>query len=342
MVNDPVVNIVPCQISSPLYLQVKTGSSGSQMISLREHKASIPEIDYSLPLVLLTFHPGFSAGSYENRDYFELLTPLLFASCAGQFRLRIFTVNHPGQDLPPKGKIRRMHTQQYSIKEQPAMIIPALRWLLQREFADEDPVYLVSYGHSMGGLALAQCDLQQLAGELAHQGRHVQPQKVLSAPALVLSREAKWNLRPLNALNTLKKTVGRLPLYEQVATGLYRGLAPTLHRFSANTFSLNPDDTFLNFRRQNPFLLLQHGRELLQQQLEPQQLCQLVDGSHVFVYSGDRMIDSPALLSAISYAKQENAAVETHIIKSMHNAERENPRAVAQQLQDIIQNMLPA
>ena len=179
MVDGPVANIVPCQISRPLYLQVKTGSAGAQMISLREHKTYFPETAPCLPFVLLTLHPGYSAGSYENRDYFELLTPLLFEACAGRFRLRVFTVNHPGHDLPPESKIHRLRTDQYSIKKQPAMIVPALRWLLQHEIVEPDPINLVSYGHSMGGLALAQCDLQQLAQELAQSGRGLQIQKGL-------------------------------------------------------------------------------------------------------------------------------------------------------------------
>ena len=136
--------------------------------------------------------------------------------------------------------------------------------------------------------------------------------------------------------------MGRLPLYESVATGLYRSLAPTLHRLSANTYSLNPDDTFLNFRRQNPFLLLHQGRELLQQQPDRQQFRDLLDKSHVFVFSRDKMVDSAALLAAISYAKQQGAAVITHIIKSVHNAERENPPAVARHLQTVIHDLLSA
>ena len=334
-----MANIVPCRISQPHYLQVKAGAFGSQMISLREHIPSTPDTDPELPLVLLTLHPGYSAGSYENRDYFELLAPLLFAACTGRFRLRIYTVNHPGHDLPPESKIHRFRMGHYSIKEQPAVIVRALRWLLQHEFTTEDPISLVAYGHSMGGLALAQSDLQQLALDMVHQGRRTQIKKVLSAPAILLSREARRILRPLDALHALKHSLGHLPYYDRVATSLYRSLGPPLHRLSSNTYSLTPDDTFLNFEGQNPFLLLKQGRELLQQPAR-QKLPALLDGTDLFVYSGDRMVDSPALLRAAGYAQKQGTAVTVHIVKSKHTAERENPQAVAEKLQEIMQEML--
>lgn len=351
----PVANIIPCQISRPLYLSAGTANAAAQMISLREHLPSTKqtststlaestdnEADNGLPLVLLTLHPGYSAGSYENRDYFELVTPLLFRACAGKLRLRVFTVNHPGHDLPPKSRIHRFRTEQYSIDKQPAMIVPALRWLLQREIVDEDPVHVVAYGHSMGGLALAQSDLDRLVEDMAQRGRRIRIKKVLSAPALFLSRQAKRTLPSLEALNALKHTLGRLPIYERLATGLFRGLAPPIHKLSAKTFSLNYDDGFLNFRRQNPFLLLQQARELLQFKPDPQQLPKLLDGTHLFVFSDDRMVDNPALLRAAGQAQQQGAAVNVHLIKSMHSAERENPHAVAQHLRGIIQDFLAA
>ncbi|MDX1415967.1 MAG: alpha/beta fold hydrolase [Candidatus Promineifilaceae bacterium] len=353
-----MADIVPCRISKPLYLQAGSGYGPTQLISLREHlqtpmpassastgsaaadTASEGSADQQLPLILLTLHPGYSAGSYANRDYFELLTPLLYGSCDGKYRLRIYTINHPGHDLPPESKIDRFSTERYSIKEQPAMILPALRWLLQREYAAEDQINLVSYGHSMGGLALAQTDIGQLVQDLEHQGRLLRVKKVLSAPALALSREAKRTLRPLDALNALKHSVGRLPLYERVATTLFRSLAPPLHRLSSKTFSLNPDDSFINFRRQNPFLLLQLARELVKYQLDPRRLRDYFNDTHLFVFTGDRMVDSPALLRAASLARRQGAEVEVHLIKGMHSAERENPRAIALHLHGIIQDML--
>jgi hypothetical protein len=88
------------RISSPLHLQVRATQRRGQVMSVREHLPSPLEADPALPLVIITYHPGYAAGSYEDRDYFELLTPLLFEHCAGRYRLRIFTINHPGYDLP--------------------------------------------------------------------------------------------------------------------------------------------------------------------------------------------------------------------------------------------------
>ena len=340
--NYPVRNFDYCQISNPLYLQAGAVPGDPNMVSLREHIGAIPNPNPHLPLILLTFHPGYLAGSYEDRDYFELITPLLFAASSDKYRLRIFTVNHPGTDLPANHEVGRFQTERYSIKKQPAMIIPALRWLLQQELADEKTINLLAYGHSMGGLALAQCDLQQLAQESAQQGRQIRIAKVLSAPALILRRDVRKTLRSLDLLHGLKNSVGRLPLYEKVVTSIYRTLAPIFHKLSATTYSLNPQDSFLNLKRQNPFLLLHQGRELLQQQLPQEKLVTLLAGSHLLVYGQDRMVDSPALLKAAGDAQQQGVSVQVHKIKSLHNAEREHPQAVAAELQQIMQELLAA
>lgn len=335
-----MISLGPCRVSRPLYLRAKIAPAAAHTISLREHLAWDPVEDKTLPLVLLTLHPGFAAGSYEDRDYFELISPLLFAMCREICRLRIYTVNHPGYDLSPKSSIHRFRLDPYSIDGQPASLQMALRWLLGREFGDEDQIYLVAYGHSMGGLALAQCNLQELATDVSRRGPYLQVQKVLSAPALVLSQEAKKIMGRLDVLDALKRSLGRLPLYDQVATGLYRALAPILFRLSAKTYSLNADDTFLNFGKQNPFLLLEQGRELLRLAPNREQLEGLLQGSHLILCDGDKMVDTSQLRRAAEIANETGVPVSVHTINSSHNAEREAPQLVAERLHQIIVDML--
>lgn len=331
-----MMEIVPCRLSKPLYLQAGINAGKARMISLREHLSVQPENNPHLPLVLVTFHPGYSAGSYDNRDYFEKLTPLLFSAGRGRYRLRIFTVNHPGHDLPPGSKIERFETGQFSIKEQPALIRPALRWLLQRECAAEEALTLVAHGHSMGGLALARANLQPLVQELARKGRRLQVEKVLSAPALFLHSEPRRFLRPLDALHVLKHSLGRLPLYDQIAKAIYRALAQPLHRLRAGAYSLNPDDTFLNFHRRDPFLLLQQGRELLQHDCRSEELPDLLGGTHLLLYQNDKMVDNKALLQAAQTVQGKGVPVHVHRLKGPHSAERENPEVVVPTLHEII------
>jgi len=90
----------------------------------------------------------------------------------------------------------------FSIRNQPAIIDQVLRWLLLHHFADEGDVFLVPYGHSMGGLALSQTDMGRLLTAVTRQGRHLRIQKVLSAPAFVLHENARSNLRQLRARTT--------------------------------------------------------------------------------------------------------------------------------------------
>jgi len=49
----------------------------------------------------------------------ERLSPLLFAAAGQAFRLRVFTVNHPGYDVPAGAAIDRYHLEAYSIRHQP-------------------------------------------------------------------------------------------------------------------------------------------------------------------------------------------------------------------------------
>lgn len=307
-------------------------------MSVREHLPPHVNNDPALPLVVLTYHPGYAAGSYADRDYFELLTPLLFDCFQSCFRLRIFTINHPGYDLPHNYKVDRFDVKPYSIRSQPAIIDQVLRWLLLRYFAGENDMSLIAYGHSMGGLALAQTDLQPLHTAVANQGRRLQIQKVLSAPALILHENARKGLAQLKALKALKYTIGRLPLYESVSQTLYRSLVPTLYRRDAGKkYALNPDCNFIDFKRYNPFILLEQGLELLKLNLARENLAALLDGSQLLLCSDDRVVDSPALLQAAQHANNSGASVQVRTIDSSHNAERDDPQLIADALCPIMQ-----
>lgn len=328
------------RISPPLHLQVRTEPRRGHVMSIREHLQAHEDDDPALPLVVLTYHPGYAAGSYENRDYFELLTPLLFERCRGCCRLRVFTVNHPGYDLPDSYKVDRFEMDSYSIKNQPVIIDQVLRWLLLRQFADEDDVYLVAYGHSMGGLALAQTDLRPLLTALNGNGRQVHIQKVLSAPALVLQDIARDNLGRLTVLKAIKHTFGRAPLYSVVSQSLFRGLAPLFYRRGAEKYALNPDCSFLDFPRYNPFVLLEQGLELLKLEFSEEDLANLLDGCHLILSSDDGMVDSDALLEAATEANGDGATVQVHTVDSSHNAERDDPDLIAERLCAIMQPLV--
>ena len=336
-----------CRISSPLHLQVRAARRGAtelaevrgQVMSVREHLPPTLDNDPALPLVVITYHPGLAAGSYEDRDYFELLAPLLFDHCQGRYRLRIFTVNHPGYDLPHGYKIDRFDMETFSIRHQPALIEQVFRWLLLRYFADEQNIFLVSYGHSMGGLALARTDLRRLNTAVAHQGRRLRVQKVLSAPALVLCENTRQSFSGLTALKAIKRTFGRVPLYERVTQGLFSALAPTLYRRDAKNYSLNPDCTFVDFRRYNPFILLDQGLELLKLNYGREHMAALLKGSHLILSSDDGMVDSNALMNAANYANSNGngTTVQVHTVDSSHNAERDDPGLILDSMCAIMQ-----
>lgn len=324
------------QLGQPRYLPIHLPAGASQTITLREHVSADRCTDPALPSVLLTLHPGYAAGSYGPRDYFELLAPLLFQACWGECRLRMVTINHPGYDRPPGETINRFALEPYSLFNQPAVIIAALRVLLWHDLAAEDHVHLVTYGHSMGGLALARCDLQALESEMRQEGRQLTTRKVLSAPALALSQAAQQNMGWLTFLHTLKHTVGRVPLYGPVAKGLFKTMAPILYRRDARHYSLNPDCSFTDFCQYDPFLLLRQGRELLQLELELEELAVLLDGASLFLAIEDQMVDVDRLLRAAELARAHRLDVTVERIDAPHNAERERPQEMAERLYHVI------
>jgi pimeloyl-ACP methyl ester carboxylesterase len=327
-------------LARPRYLRIPDGMGATQTISLREHLSPDRYLDRVRPLVLLTLHPGYAAGSYGERDYFELLAPLLFQACWGRCRLRILTVNHAGYDLPPGEQIDRFDLAPFSMWRQPDVIRRVLRHVLEHDFREEERIHLVALGHSMGGLALAQCDLQQLARDAARSGRQLTVQKILSAPAFILSREAKKNMDRLNVLHTLKQSVGRLPWYGPVAKSLYSRIAPTLYRRDARRYSLNPDCSFADFSQYDPFLLLQQGRELLELDLGLEEIAGILAGSHLLVPTGDDMIDFRRLLLAALLANKNGSTVSVHTIDAPHNAERERPQVIAERLYGLMLKMI--
>ncbi len=335
------------RISSPLRLRVRTPGRRGQVLSVREHLPPDPNDDPSLPLVVITYHPGFAAGSYEDRDYFELLTPLLFERCVGRFRLRAFTVNHPGYDLPERYKIDRFDLETYSIRYQPAIIEQVLRWLLQVRFAGEQDITLIPYGHSMGGVALAKTNMQRLLAAGDRQGCRVQVQKVLSAPAFVLHENLKRNLSKVMALKALKQTIGRAPLYERVTRALFNTLAPMVYRHDAENYMLNPDCTFPDFRQYNPFILLDQGLELLKLSFDRERMATLLNGSHLILSTEDGMVDSAALRDAAAHANAgrtsgKGASVRVHTVDSSHNAERDDPHLIRESLCTIVHSLAAA
>ena len=311
-------------------------------MSVREHLPPSLNDDPSLPLIILTYHPGFAAGSYADRDYFELLTPLLFDYCGGRYRLRVFTINHPGYDLPDNYRINRYEMGAFSIRHQPAIIEQVLYWLLQRHFAGEQNIFLIPYGHSMGGLALAHTNFQRLQTAVAGQGCRLQIQKVLSAPAFILQESVKQSFTKIKALKTLKNTFGRLPLYERLTRELFNALAPTIYRRDARKYALNPDCTFVDFRRYNPFVLLDQGLELLRLNYSLERVAALLNGSHLILSSDDGMVDSDALLLAAMYANSSGSGtpVQIHTVNSSHNAERDDPAMIRDTMCAIVKPLI--
>ena len=187
----------------------------------------------------------------------------------------------------------------------------------------------VAYGHSMGGLALSQCQTAALAAEMAADGRRLQPARVLSAPALCLHSQARALIVQLDALHALKLTFGRLPLYAPIATGLYRALAPFFYRLSAPQFSIGGLRGFTGFRQLNPFILLEQGRELLR--LEAADVCgpDTLAGAHVILARQDGMIDCAATQMLIDAARRQGHRVHLHDVDSTHLLELDAPDVAA-------------
>ena len=325
------------RVSPPYHLQVKANGFPGGLLSVREHFSPLFEPRPELPLVLVTFHPGYAAGSYTDRDYFELLVPLLFQSCHGCCRLHIFTVNHPGYDLPPGHKVDRFDLAPYALDAQPGLIEQVLRWLVLREYGDESQITLLAYGHSMGGLALARADLAGLETAVAAQGRRLRLQKVLSAPAMILRREARANLGRLTALDVVKRTVGRMPLYDRFAQSLFRNIAPLLWRRDAANYALNPHDSFLDFPRYNPYILLEQGRQLLCLDFDEEEMARMLGGTHLILSTADGMVDSETLAHAAEHARLDGTAVTMQYVDSSHNAEREHPELINAALCALLQ-----
>ena len=315
-------------LAPPTYLRLGAPSFDGAYVCLREHRPPRPTGRAGGPLVLLTFHPGFIAGSYDEWDYFARLSAHLFVA-AGPHRLRAFTINHPGYAHPPGATIDRFRLEAYSIRRQPEAMRAALTWLLNGPLAGERDIVWVAYGHSMGGLALSQCQTEALVGQMADAGRRLRPARILSAPAFCLHPQARAVIGQLNALHALKLTLGRLPLYEPVATGLYRSFAPLFYRLSAPQFSIGGLGGFTGFRRLNPFVLLEQGRELLR--LEAADVCgpDTLAGAHVILARQDGMIDCAATQMLIDAARRQGHRVHLHDVDSTHLLELDAPDVAA-------------
>ncbi len=334
------------RLSSPIYLRLNTAPFAQTILSVREHL--LPQVVErpGQPLILLTFHPGYLAGSYEDRDYFERLTPLLFQWTQDCCRLRIFTVNHPGYDQPRHAVIDRFNLQPYSIRHQPLAMGAALSWLFNTRLAQDEQIVWIAYGHSMGGLALSQFQPAELVNLLARNGRSLYFAKILSAPALCVHPQARDLVGRLDVLHTLKLTAGRLPFYAPVATGLYQAFAPLFYRREATRFSIDALSEFGSFRsggfrrsdfhRLDPFLLLEQGRELLRFRAMAAGGPDLLADAHIILAQQDGMIDLPATEALIEAARQEGHRVTRHDIDSTHLLELDAAEIVARVIWQVI------
>ena len=322
-------------LAPPTYLRLSTPPFDGAYVCVREHAPPRPSTHRDGPLVLLTFHPGFIAGSCGEWDYFAELSTRLFA-LEPRHRLRVFTINHPGYDHPPGAAIDRFRLEPYSIRRQPGALRAAMTWLLNGPLAGERDVVWVAYGHSMGGLALSQCQTAALAAEMAADGRRLQPARVLSAPALCLHSQARALIIQLDALHALKLTFGRLPLYAPIATGLYRALAPFFYRLSAPQFSIGGLRGFTGFRQLNPFILLEQGRELLR--LEAADVCgpDTLADAHVILARQDGMVDGAATRMLIDDARRMGHRVRAYDVDSSHLLELDAPDVAAGIVRQII------
>ena len=322
-------------LALPTYLRLSAPPFDGAYVCVREHLSPRPAARRDGPLVLLTFHPGFIAGSCGEWDYFAELSARLFA-LEQRYRLRVFTINHPGYDHPPGATIDRFRLGPYSIRQQPGALRAAMTWLLNGPLAAEEDVVWIAYGHSMGGLALSQCHTAALATAMAADGRRLQPARVLSAPALCLHPQARAIVVQLDALHMLKLTFGRLPLYAPIATGLYRAFAPFFYRLSAPQFSIGGLRGFTGFRQLNPFILLEQGRELLR--LEAADVCgpDTLADAHVILARQDGMVDCAATQALIDDARRMGHRVRAYDVDSSHLLELDAPDVAAGIVRQII------
>lgn len=323
-------------LAPPVYLRLGAPSLDGAYVCVREHRPPRPMGRPDGPLVLLTFHPGFIAGSYDEWDYFARLSAELFRPGGPAHRLRAFTVNHPGYAHPPGAAIDRFRLEAYSIRRQPEAMRAAMTWLLNGPLAGESDIVWVAYGHSMGGLALGQCQTEALVAQMAAAGRRLRPARILSAPAFCLHPQARALVAQLDALHALKLTLGRLPLYAPVATGLYRSFAPFFYRLSAPQFGIGGLQGFTGFRRLNPFVLLEQGRELLR--LEAADVCgpDTLAGAHVILARQDGMIDCAATQMLIDAARRQGHRVGLHDVDSSHLLELDAPDVAAGIVRQVI------
>lgn len=323
-------------LAPPTYLRLSAPPFNGAYVCVREHRPPRPPARRDGPLVLLTFHPGYIAGSYGEWDYFAELAARLFDDAGQHYRLRAFTINHPGYDHPPGAAIDRFRLEPYSIRRQPEAMRAAMTWLLNGPLAAERDVVWVAYGHSMGGLALSQCQTAALAAQMAADGRRLRPARVLSAPALCLHPQARALIVQLDALHALKLTFGRLPLYAPVATGLYRTFAPFFYRLSAPQFSIGGLRGFTGFRQLNPFVLLEQGRELLR--LESADVCgpDTLAEAYVILARQDGMIDCAATRALIDDARRLGHRVRAYDVDSTHLLELDAPDVAAEIVRRVI------
>ncbi len=323
-------------LAAPIYLRLTTPPFDGAYLCIREHQPRRLPARTDGPLVLVTYHPGFIAGSYGEWDYFERLSPLLFAAAGQAFRLRVFTVNHPGYDVPASAAIDRYRLEAYSIRHQPQAMRVGLRWLLDGPLTRETDIIWIAYGHSMGGLALSQCQTEALAEEMAAAGRRLRPTRVLSAPAFCIQPEAQAILSRLDVLHTMKLTLGRLPLYAPVATGLFRAFAPLFYLAGADRFTIGGLRGFGGYGRLNPFILLEQGRELLR--LAPGDVCgpDTLADAHILLSRQDGMVNWQATHDLIAAARGAGYRVNHYDLDSTHLLEVDRPDAVAGILRQII------
>jgi pimeloyl-ACP methyl ester carboxylesterase len=307
------------------------------ILSVREHLSSGARAGSDGPLVLLTFHPGYIAGSCQDWDYFTPLARLLFRWAGDERRLRAFTVNHPGYNYPRGAAVDLYSLEPYSIRYQPQAMEAAFARLFEQELGEEREVVWIAYGHSMGGLALSLYQPAALVERLADAGRRLHCAKILSAPAFCIDARARNVVGQLDVLDLLKHTVGRLPLYAPVATGLFRALAPLFYRLSADSFSISAMRDFREFRQLNPFILLEQGRELLRFEAKTGCRPETLADTHVILGRRDGMIDLRATHDFLDAARREGHTVMHYDIDGTHLLELDAPEEAAAIIQRVIE-----
>jgi hypothetical protein len=107
------------------------------MISLREHLPWETNEDKRVPLVLLTLHPGYAAGSYEDRDYFELLSPLLAGShlilSDGDKMVNTLALRHAADEAKKKGAdvvVHSINSSHSAEREDPQLVAERLHQII--------------------------------------------------------------------------------------------------------------------------------------------------------------------------------------------------------------------